>query len=120
MRYVLDTNVVIYAEKGTLAEGLPFGEYFISVISEIELLSFASLTPVQEQALAGLLADVTVVGIVDDVKRRAIELRRQHRLRIPDAIVAATALALGAILLTNDRAMAGVPELQYRALALKP
>ena len=43
VRAILDTNAVIYLQKGWLAEPLPPGEYLISVITEIELLSFASL-----------------------------------------------------------------------------
>lgn len=66
-----------------------------------------------------LLADVAVVGIEAEVKRHAIDLRRQMRLRLPDAIIAATAIALDAELLTNDAAMIQVATLKCRPLALK-
>jgi len=55
LNYVLDTNVVIYAEKGVLAEPLPLGQYFLSIITEIELLSFPDLTTEQEDAIARTL-----------------------------------------------------------------
>lgn len=42
-RFLLDTNAVIYLQKELLAEPLPTAEYFISVITEMELLSFAVL-----------------------------------------------------------------------------
>jgi predicted nucleic acid-binding protein len=40
---LLDTNVVLYFLGGRLANPLPSGEYFVSVITEIELLSYPSL-----------------------------------------------------------------------------
>jgi predicted nucleic acid-binding protein len=119
LNYVLDTNVVIYAQKGVLAEPLPTGHYFVSIITEIELLSFSDLADEQERALLELLNDVSVVGIDEETKRRAIDLRRRLRLRLPDAIIAATAMTLDADLLTNDTALAQVPALRSHPVALK-
>ncbi len=45
---LLDTNVVLYLLGGRLANPLPSGEYFVSVISEIELLSYPSLSLEEE------------------------------------------------------------------------
>jgi predicted nucleic acid-binding protein len=44
----------------------------------------------------------TVLGLMPQVRDTAVRLRRSYRLKLPDAIVAATALALGAELVTND------------------
>lgn len=38
MKYLLDTNALIYLQDGKLAEPLPVGQYAYSFISEIELL----------------------------------------------------------------------------------
>jgi len=38
MRFLLDTNVVIYLQKGDLNESLPPAFYSISIITEMELL----------------------------------------------------------------------------------
>jgi predicted nucleic acid-binding protein len=46
-------------------------------------------------------------------------LRRQERLKLPDAIVAATAIAFGAEVLTNDKKLGRITGLRCRALALK-
>ena len=120
LNYVLDTNVVIYAQKGSLVAPLPHGRYFVSIITEIELLSFPDLTSEQERMLLDVLGDLSVVGIDPEVKRRTIELRRRYRLRIPDAIIAATALTVDADLLTNDAALAEVADLRCRAVSVKP
>jgi hypothetical protein len=102
-----------------LAEPLPLGMYFISVITEIELLSFPALAADQSLALNELLKDVTVVPIHSVIKDEAIRLRRAHRLRVPDAIVAGTAAILDGELLSNDARLKAVPGLRCRPLALK-
>lgn len=105
MRAVLDTNAVIYLQKGLLAEDLPIGEYFISVITEMELLSFADLDELQQDWLNRFLADLEIIGLDNDVKQLAIELRRQQHLRLPDAIIAASAITYNAVLFTNDKGL---------------
>jgi len=97
MKAVLDTNTVIYLQKGLLAENLPIGKYFISVITELELLSFSGLDRSQQDWLNRFLADLEIIGIDNDVKQVAIALRRLHRLRLPDAIIAASAITRDAV-----------------------
>jgi predicted nucleic acid-binding protein len=53
------------------------------------------------------------------VKKLAIILRREHQLKLPDAIVAATALSLGATLVTNDVKLLRLPGLTSQELGLK-
>ncbi|MBI4830983.1 MAG: type II toxin-antitoxin system VapC family toxin [Candidatus Lindowbacteria bacterium] len=119
MRAVLDTNAVIYLQKGLLAEALPVGEYFISVITEMELLSFHGLDESQRVWLNRFIVDLEVIGIDSEVKRLAIELRRRHRLRLPDAIIAGSAITCNAVLLSNDQKLMGIPNLQVQRLALR-
>ncbi len=116
---VLDTNAVIYLQKGLLAEALPVGAYSISIITEMELLSFSGLTESQQDWLNRFIAELGVIGIDGEVKRLAIELRRDHRLGLPDAIIAASAMTRNAILFSNDQGLAGVPKLKVRRLALR-
>ena len=61
-----------------------------------------------------------MVELTGDVKTAAIQLRRELGLKLPDAIVAASAMVLDAELLTNDRRLLQVPPVRSRALALKP
>lgn len=119
MRYVLDTNAIIYLQKGALASPLPVGHYFASVITEMELLSFPSLSPEDAASLAELLSEIVVVPLDGEIKDRTVRIRREHGLAIPDAIVAATALALDAELVSNDLDFQTVPKLNIRRLILK-
>jgi predicted nucleic acid-binding protein len=79
MRGILDTNAVIYLQKGLLACPLPPGHYGISIITEMELLSFPELTDVQRSWLERFIRDVSVIGLDEGVKQTAIALRRDYR-----------------------------------------
>lgn len=106
--FLLDTNVVLYFLGGRLVNPLPSGQYFVSVITEIELLSYPSLGSDEEVQIRDFLTKITVVGIDSNIKELAIAFRKQHRLRLPDAIIAATAQPLNATLFTNDVRLANL------------
>ncbi|HMM43500.1 MAG TPA: type II toxin-antitoxin system VapC family toxin [Thermomicrobiales bacterium] len=112
MTVVLDTNVVLYLLGNSLAKPLPGGPYSVSVITEMELLSYPSLTDIEEQRIRDLLASVAIIELSLEIREAAIRIRREHRLKLPDAIIAGTAIATNLELLTNDRRFARVPDLR--------
>lgn len=115
---LLDTNVVLYFLGGRLTNSLPLGQYFVSVISEIELLSYPSLSPDEEVQIRNFLTKITVVRIESKIKELAIALRKQYRLRLPDAIIAATAQSLNATLFTNDVRLANLTEINTQSVQI--
>ncbi|HAT51274.1 MAG: type II toxin-antitoxin system VapC family toxin [Nitrospirae bacterium] len=117
--YVLDTNVVLSYLGGEMVGPLPKGEYFVSVITQMELLSYPSLSQSEESAIQDFLHDITVVGLNVDIRDRAIQLRRYHGLKLPDAIIAATALSLEGWLVTNDQKIARIPGMRCQSVTLK-
>jgi predicted nucleic acid-binding protein len=117
--FVLDTNAVIYLQKGLLGAPLPAGRIAVSVITEIELRGFAGLAAAEEAALDRFFASIAVIGLSDAVKDETIRLRRLHQVKLPDAIIAATALTQGAVLLTNDDRLHRLAGLTARRLALR-
>lgn len=119
MKYLLDTNALIYIHDGKLAESLPTGYYAYSVISEIELLSWPEILPTQERDLRELLTDFRRIEVDAAVREITIRLRREHRLKLPDALIAASALVLDATLLSNDLRLGNVSGLRCRSLELK-
>jgi len=120
MRRVLDTNVVLYFLAGRLAEPLPSGDYLVSVISELEPLSYPQLTDSEENEIRSFLSDVTVVELNAEVRGAAVRLRREHNLKLPDAIVCATAFVMDAELLTNDLRLARLTDVRVTSMPLKP
>lgn len=119
LKRVLDTNAILYVLGGKLAEPLPTGQYFISVISEMELLSYPLLNDSAHSKIEEFLSEITIIGLSEHVKKLAIRLRREHQLKLPDAIVAATALSLGATLVTNDAKLLRLTILSTKELRLK-
>jgi predicted nucleic acid-binding protein len=100
--YVLDTNVILYHLAGRLFDELPNGSMCVSVISEIEALSYPGLSATEELQIRQFFEELNVIPITSLIRDRTIEIRRRNKLRIPDAIIVATALTLEAKLLTND------------------
>lgn len=119
LKRVLDTNAILYLLGGKLAHPLPAGQYFISVISEIELLSYPLLDESAQSKIEAFFSEVTIIGLSEHVKKLAIKMRREHQLKLPDAVIAATALSLTATLLTNDIRLLRLPGLTSQELGLK-
>jgi predicted nucleic acid-binding protein len=105
---VLDTNAVIFLNtKGNvipndLENELNRSELFISVITRMELAAKQDMKPEEEEAIRDFLADVTVSPLDEEVERKAVEIRRTTKIKLPDCIIAATAIVLDAVLVTND------------------
>ena len=118
MKFLLDTNVVIYLLGGRLRHSLPQGDFGVSIITEIELLSYPGLSQADEEIARGFLAEVVRHPLTDAVRDQTISLRKQFRLKLPDALIAATALDAGAILLSNDQQLQIVPSLKVQAVEL--
>lgn len=117
-RYLLDTNAIIYLISGRLALPLPEGQYSVSIITEIELLSFSGLSAEEEQKIRELLFLLDRVQLTEAVRDETIKLRRKNRLKLPDAIIAASAMIHDAVLLTNDHAFSSIDELDIETLQL--
>jgi len=115
----LDTNIVLPQMADRLAVDPPEGLCLISVITEIELLSFWKLTQAESAQLAERLRDAVVAELDRDVKQLTIALRRKHRLKLPDAIIAATAILYKADLYTNDLQLHSLTELHCHSIPLK-
>lgn len=118
MKYLLDTNAVIYLPGGRLRHALPQGDFGVSAITEIRLLSWSALLPNDERIVRGFLDEVVRYPLADAIRDRTISLRRAFRLKLPDALIAATALEADAIPLTNDQQLHVVPGLTVQAVEL--
>jgi predicted nucleic acid-binding protein len=108
-RYLTDSNVIIDLLADRLPEvGARFVEricdtdFLISVAVRIEVIGFDDAKEKMD-ALEEFLACATVLPLDGDVTDRAIALRRRYRrLRLGDAIIAATAMAHGLTLLSRN------------------
>lgn len=109
IEYLLDTNLVIGLLKGhapatALAEqaGLALNKAAVSQITRMELLGCPKLTADEDQAIRRFLAACEVRLLNEQIDAEAIRLRRSGEFKLPDAIIAATAIVGGLRLLTLD------------------
>lgn len=110
MSWLYDSNVFIYQLNGRLGKAgseilraglLQGGAY--SVISRIEVLGFAQ--PEHPLAMAeALFARLAPIPVDEAVIAETIRLRRTRKIKIPDALIAASALTRGLSLVTHNLA----------------
>lgn len=104
-KLVLDTNIVMYLLNGdnTLSSMLQDTETYVSCITELELLSYHRLTDAERMTIEDLLSQCKIIDINKEIKEFTIRIRSSHRLKLPDAIIVATAQYLNLPLLTADK-----------------
>lgn len=102
---VLDTNVALYLLRGdrSAADAIHGQQVYISFITYMELLGKPGMTRSEVKQVEAFVSEWPMVELDRAIMDRAIVIRRKHRLKVPDAIVAATALFLDIPLLTADR-----------------
>lgn len=110
--YMADTNALIYLLSGDSCMKSYLASYIgLSVISEIELLSFLEITSFEEQQIRSFIKDCTVLFLTENVKNKTIALRRSYKVKLPDAIIAATAIENNLQLITADKGFKQIAEL---------
>jgi predicted nucleic acid-binding protein len=77
-----------------------YGAKAVSIVTRMEVMVGAE--PDLQPATRGFLGGFEVIGIEERVAERAVELRRSHRLRLPDAVIWATAHAHELLLVTRN------------------
>jgi len=104
MRALFDTNILIDYLNGIEAARNELALYerpMISAIAWMEVMAGAASSE-EEVALRAFLAGFEMVPVSAEVSERAVEIRRRHRLRLPDAIIWASALTASALLVTRN------------------
>lgn len=105
----LDTNPIIYYLKkevevvSVLSPLLcAYPPPFVASVTELELFSAASLTPADVAEIEFLLTMVAVIPLDSQIARIAARIRREHKLKVPDSVIAATALFTHSTLVTRN------------------
>jgi len=103
LRALFDTNILIDYLNGVDAAKTELARYArpaISVISWIEVL--AGTKPVVEAETRKFLAIFERVELSEAIADRAVDLRRSAKMRVPDAIILATARVENLVLVTRN------------------
>lgn len=96
---LVDTDVLIDHLRGARSLRTPLPTAY-SVVTRCELFAGRAT---EEPVIRELLAPLREVPVTRDIAELAGRLRREHAVRTPDALIAATALTIGASLLTRNR-----------------
>ena len=102
---LLDTNVVIYScqtDGGWLAPWTGHADAAIASVTRVEALGFVEIAPAEESAIREYLGRCLAYPLDEEVIERAIRLRQQKKMKLGDAIIAATALEFGLPLVTRN------------------
>lgn len=107
--YLLDSNTII----DYLAAKLPSSSMlklhdivnnglFISLISQIEVLGFNTGRADVDSRNEAFIELAEILTVSSDIVQQTITIRKKHKIKLPDAIIAATAMVHDFILLTRN------------------
>jgi predicted nucleic acid-binding protein len=119
-RIVVDTSLIINLFNGIneVQELIADRDLFVSVISEIEVLSFPHLLPKDSELLRDFLSQCYIVDIEPAIKEITIAIRSKLKVKLPDAVIAATAIYYDLPLFTMDKGFKKIPDLQAVILSI--
>ncbi len=109
--FLVDTNIAIYfldaqlppPVRAFVESVLNSGTACLSVISKMEILGWNFASPQEEVQARAFVNDLTLLALNDEVVEKTIALRKQlPKVKLPDAIIAATALVHGIPLLSRN------------------
>jgi hypothetical protein len=102
---LLDSNIIIYAAqpehdalRALVAEKSPA----VSVISYIEVLGYHQLKEEEREFVEQFFQAAQILPLSDEIAERAVQLRREKRMSLGDAIIAGTALVHALTLVTHN------------------
>jgi predicted nucleic acid-binding protein len=102
---ILDSNAIIAIISGheIAIELTQNCNLYISFITELEVLSYPKIIEQEKKILRSFLNECIIIDINTEIKKNCIELRSKYHLKLPDAIIAATAKYLDLPLITADK-----------------
>lgn len=112
---LVDTNIALYLLNGdeTIAHLLEGKDIYISFITELELLGYQELAPEEIKIIEEFLSNCIVIELNQTIKQLTIELKRKFKIKLPDAIIAATSKYINIPLISADKGFDGISELQF-------
>jgi predicted nucleic acid-binding protein len=107
--FTLDTNCLIYYFKGEervidLIQNLILEKVtiFISIVTKVEVLAYPEITPGEEKTFLEMMKNMILIEFDDKLTNFVVNIRRKHKIKLPDAIIAATAIYTNSTLITRN------------------
>lgn len=115
VKYLLDTNYILGLLKSNpdvladvSARRALVAQCAYSPITRMELLGFPGITGAEDSLIRERLASFSIIPLSPVIEEQTIALRRSRKIKLPDAIIAATAVSENIELLTLDQHLKSV------------
>ena len=102
---LLDSNIIIYATKPQFAflrALFSAPDIVVSAVSYVEVLGYHLLSQTDKDDLEELFGNTLMLPINAAVLDQAVKFRRQRKITLGDALIAATAAVFNCALLTRN------------------
>lgn len=110
--YLADTNFITHLnQKNPIIEPFLEQQILLSFVSEMELLGVFSITKSHVTLIENILSNCIILDMNLDIKKTAIKLKQKYKVKLPDAIIAATALYYNLPFITADADFKKISEL---------
>lgn len=113
MNLLIDTNIALYLLGGDpkLADLLDNVVLHLSFISELELLSYPDLTAENQREVEQFIGDCLIINITKPIKKQAVAIHKNTDLKLPDALIAGSAIVEQLPFLSADKDFERVDDL---------
>ncbi|GHU61998.1 hypothetical protein FACS1894123_02220 [Bacteroidia bacterium] len=120
IRVLCDTNTLIQllGNNQDVVDFLTGKQVSISVITELELYGKQNLSPTETSIIDMLIESCFVIDLLQPVKQIVKKIKQKYKIKLPDAIVAATAIYLDIPVITFDTDFEKIEELKLVLLKL--
>ena len=115
-RFLIDSNIVskylsgdLNNDSNQLIDNLTIE---ISVITKIELLTWNGYSSNHLKVINRFLEESVIYNLDDAIIEKCIDLRKKYKLKLPDAIIAATAITKNFSIISNDKDFENIKNLK--------
>ncbi len=113
IKYLVDTNFIIHlTQSNPLINPFLDEQLAISFISEMELLGVFSISKSHKVFIQSVIKSCTLFELNQSIKLISIDLKQKYKLKLPDSIIAATAIYYNLTLITSDADFNKIIELE--------
>jgi predicted nucleic acid-binding protein len=115
-KLLLDSNIIIYLQKGELTlDDIPdkYQQFCVSVINYLEVVGFPFESEEEKNAIENFFVGIEIIQLDGEIINKTIELKQQRKRKLLDTIIASTAIVQNVTLATrNTEDFENIPDLK--------
>jgi hypothetical protein len=119
--HLLDSNTIIYLSKEIIKVDNLFEdgeEYGVSIITYMEVLGYDFESTKEKVFIEELLSYLNIFYIDEPIAMKVVQIKRKNKIKLPDAIICATAIINNATLVTNDIKLENIKSLKIKIVGI--